>query len=178
MRLKIHSISVATTRWCIRVFVPLGAVCLLAAAFVNTANATVYRWVDDEGKTHYSETVPHYRRTAEAIDAPANNPTAEQRREALMRAQKEKDAAAAIDADKQRFPSSPQPASSAQKPVVKRPTETPSSQTSCETWQRLYEESMACFGSFRTEHGSTQEAFEICNVVAEPPIDRCRWLIP
>jgi len=161
-----------------RHFALVGSLCLLASGLVNTANATVYRWEDDQGKTHYSEIVPRqYQGVAKPVDAPVKIPTAEQRREALEQAQKEKAQAAAIETVRQPPPARPPKAAS--QPVVKRPAQIPTDQTDCETWQRLYAESMACFGPYNVVGGGIkQEAFDVCNVVAEPPSSRCRMLIP
>ena len=180
MSMKIRRILFATPMCRFRPFTLVGALCLLASVSVNAAGATVYRWVDDQGKIHYSEIVPQpYQGVAKPVDAPANDPTAEQRREALGRAQKEKAKAAAIETDRQRLPASAPTASAASQPAGKRPAETPTDQTDCETWQRLYLESIECFGSYRTVRGATKpEAFDVCNVVAEPPPTRCRLHIP
>lgn len=56
----------------------LGIICLLATAAVAS---TVYRWVDEQGKVHYSDLVPErYRNTAKPVDAPPAEPTPEQQR--------------------------------------------------------------------------------------------------
>ena len=160
-----------------RAFVFLCALFLLASAPFSTADATVYRWVDDLGKTHYSEIVPQqYKGVAKQIDTSANSPTAKQRRDAQARAQKPK--SVATDIYQQPLPASEPPAMAAFKPVSKRPDQTPTEQTDCETWGRLYEESMACFGPFKTVRGIKSEAFEVRNVVTEPPQARCRRSIP
>ena len=61
------------------------------APFSGAADAAVYRWVDEQGKVHYSDLVPErYRNTAKPVDAPPAEPTPEQQRAALERAQSEK----------------------------------------------------------------------------------------
>lgn len=175
----------ATPKHRLRLFAFVGALCLLASALVNAAGAAVYRWVDDQGKVHYSEVVPQrYQSVAKRMDAPANEPSAEQRREALARAQQEAtraaDMASERAAERERLPPASTPAAvDAPKPAGKRPAQTPNDQTDCETWQRLYEESIECFGPFRTVGGGIKPgAFEVCNVVVAPPSSRCRLLIP
>lgn len=164
------------SRWRFGYLTLASALCWLASAVVNPAGATVYRWEDDQGATHYSEVVPEqYRSAAQPVDVTATEPTAEQRQDAIMRAQKQKARAEAIRPDP-RQPSANAPLA-ARRPVVKRPAEVPTDQTDCDTWQRLYEESMECFGPYRTVNGIKPEAFEACNVVAEPPPDRCRMYI-
>ena len=152
----------------------LGIICLLATAAVA---ATVYRWVDEQGKVHYSDLVPErYKSTAKPVNDLGTEPTPEQRREALERAQREKAKALAPSAGQSGPTESAQPASA---PPKKRPAQVPNEQTDCDTWQRLYFESIDCFGPYRTVRGGVKpEAFEVCNVVPEPPPTRCRMHIP
>lgn len=158
----------------------VGVLCLLASPLINATGASVYRWVDDQGKVHYAEAVPHrYQGVAKQVGAAANEPSAEQRRDALARAQQEKAKAAEMATERQRPPAGSPGAAAASRPVGKRPAQIPDDQTDCKTWQRLYLESIECFGPFRTVRGATRPgAFEVCNVVAEPPPSRCRMLIP
>ncbi len=58
MTMKIRLILASTPMSRLRHFALVGARCLLASASFNTASATVYRWVDDQGKVYYSEVVP------------------------------------------------------------------------------------------------------------------------
>ena len=179
-----------------RPFVFVVALCLLASLSVSAAGAAVYRWVDDQGNVHYAEIVPQrYQDVAKRVDAPADEPSAEQRREALARAEQNKAKAAELAtqraterateraadeaAERQKVPTGAPPAAAASQPAGKLPAQTPNAQTDCKTWQRLYQESMACFGPFRTVGGGTKaEAFAHCNVVAEPPAGRCKLQIP
>ena len=179
MTMNTRSIPFATPKHRFHPLAFVGAFCLLASALVHAADASVYRWVDDQGKVHYSEVVPQrYRGVAKRIDAPANEPSAEQRREAMARAQQEKARAADMASERKQLPASTPAAVDAPKPAGKRPAQLPNDQTDCETWQRLFEESIECFGPFRTVGGGVKpEAFEACNVVAEPPPSRCRLLI-
>jgi hypothetical protein len=63
--------------------------------------------------------------------------------------------------------------------VGKRPAQVPNDRTDCETWQRLYFESIECFGPYRTVRGGIKpEAFDRCNLVPEPRPDRCRLRSP
>ena len=171
----------ATSRRRLRPAAFIGAMCLLTSASLSVAGAAVYRWVDDQGKVHYAEVVPQrYQGVAKQVGAAANEPSAEQRRDALARSQQEKARAAERHRTLANIPSAANAvsAAAASAPAGKRPAQLPNDQTDCKTWQRLYMESIECFGPFRTAHGATKpEAFEVCNVVAEPP-SRCRMLIP
>ena len=150
---------------------------LLLAASQEALASTIYRWVDDKGQVHYSENVPErFRAIAKPVGKPAADPSAEEQRKALERARKEKAKAATIVHDQVQPPASAAATSSA---PGKRPRQVPNDQTDCETWQRLYQESIDCFGPYRTVRGATKpEAFDVCNVVPEPPPTRCRQRIP
>ena len=155
-------------------------VALWAAATPAGQAATVYRWVDEQGKVHYSDVVPErYRPVARPMDLKANEPTAEPQREALERAQRQKTPAAATSARPVRAAASAASTPVAPPPAGKRPAQVPNEQTDCESWQRLYLESIDCFGPFRTVGGGIKpQAFEVCNVVPEPPPSRCRLRTP
>ncbi|MCB1956103.1 MAG: DUF4124 domain-containing protein [Rhodocyclaceae bacterium] len=152
---------------------------LVAATAVLTATlahaAKVYRWVDEAGRVHYSEFVPEpYRGAARQLELQNTTPTPEQVQNAQERAERDKaQAAGSPDEDEPRGTPMeirvPNP-----RPVVKRPAMTPTEDTNCETWQRLFDESADCFGPFRNVRGGVKpEAFEVCNEVREPP-PRCR----
>lgn len=160
----------------LRRFAVFGSVWLLTAAAAQAA--TIYRWVDEQGRVNYSEVVPErYRSTAKPIDAAPGQPTEEQQREARERAQKERDRAAV--ADPPRPPTrAVAPTAPASRPAAKRPAQVPDEGTDCDTWQRLYQESIECFGPYRTVRGGVKpEAFDRCNAVSEPP-SRCRPRLP
>lgn len=148
---------------------------LLALALSTTATATeIYRWVDEQGKTHFSDVVPEkYKDRAKPVEAKTNEPSPVERHGANERAGTAKAGPpAASTAPTAREASKAQPASSPPK-VPKRPPRGPSENTDCETWRRLYRESLDCFAPFRTARGTTKaEAFEHCTPVVEPPI-RC-----
>jgi hypothetical protein len=135
--------------------------------------ATIYRWVDDQGQVHFSDVVPEkYRKTAKPIDAPAG-PSMEQQHEAAERAAKDKARAAQMSKDRESNKATA-PASASTAPAsVKRPPMAPDESTDCDTWRRLYRESLECFAPYRTARGATNaEAFEHCTPVLEPPA-RC-----
>jgi Domain of unknown function (DUF4124) len=147
----------------------------LALALAAPATATeIYRWVDDQGKTHFSDIVPEkYKDRATPVQAKTNEPSPEERSRASERAGKANaDTGAASTASTARGASTARPAASATS-ATKRPPRAPSEDTDCETWRRLYRESLDCFAPYRTVRGTTKaEAFEHCNPVVEPPI-RC-----
>lgn len=164
----------------------VGALAAALAAGLGSAQpaqaGTVYRWTDDDGRVHYGETVPdRYLGRARPIDAPATAPSAQEQQQALDRARRDKARAAALAAAPGASAASAArpPASAASAPAAKRPARLPDDNTDCSTWQRLYQESLDCFGPFRTVHGGLKaEAFERCNEVSEPPPTRCRSRLP
>ena len=149
----------------------IGALGLFACA--AAAATTVYRWVDDNGRVNYSETVPErYRSVARPVAVPAAAPTADATRDDAGAAAAGKPASAAQPVSRRPPPALP-------KPVAKRPARVPDDSTDCDTWQRLYFQSLACFGPYRTVRGGIKpEAFERCNEVPEPPVNRCRLRVP
>lgn len=157
-----------------------GAV-LCALCSTGAFAGTVYRWVDEQGKVHYAEVVPErYRNKARPVDVTSNAPSADQQREAGERAERERAQAEAIAPPKSRPPARVTSTSTASRPapIAKRPAQVPDDRTDCRTWQRLYLESIDCFDPHRTVGGGIKpEAFERCNVVPEPPPDRCRLYI-
>ena len=131
----------------------------------------ICRWVDGSGRTQLSETFPErYRQGATCTDSQTYELTPAQRQASEQR-QREEQARALRDAAKPAVAASgpPRSAGGATSPSAKRPAELVTDATDCPTWWRLYDESGACFGPFRTAHGGMKaEAFDVCNVVASP----------
>jgi hypothetical protein len=148
---------------------------VLAMALAVPATATeIYRWVDEQGKTHFSDIVPDkYKDRAKPVEAKTSEPSPEERNRANERAGNAKaSTGAASTVSTAKGASTARPAASAAK-ATKRPPRAPSEDTDCETWRRLYRESLDCFAPYRTTRGTTKaEAFDHCTPVVEPPI-RC-----
>lgn len=151
---------------------------LLALAlglFAPVAGATsICRWIDDQGQTHLSEMVPGpYQATASCTDSQRYELTPAQRQEADQRAA-EQARSSRLEAAKQALgaaPSTAQDQTERRPPQVKRPSEAITADTDCPTRWRLYEESMACFGPYRTTRGATKpEAFDQCNDIPSPEV--------
>lgn len=154
----------------------LGAACLVLLP--SAAGATpVCRWVDDGGRTHVADNVPErYRATATCTDSQKYELTPAQQRAAQQRVADDRAKAAraaAVPAPRAASATASQPAARAPGRAVKRPAEVVTDTTDCATWWRLYDESAACFGPFRTTRGATKaEAFDVCNVIVSPE-SRC-----
>ncbi len=139
----------------------------------SCAGATsICQWVDSAGRTQLAEVVPEkYRKVAVCTDSQRYELTPEQRlaaqqRGADERAQARREAARP-PADGASSARSPERAAS--QPSAKRPSGVVTEATDCTTWWRIYDESVECFGPYRTAHGTTKaEAFDRCNVIASP----------
>ncbi|MEO8805915.1 MAG: DUF4124 domain-containing protein [Burkholderiaceae bacterium] len=153
------------------------AIAAFGAAFSLPLHAAdVYRWVDENGRTQLSDTVPEkYRKSAVKIDSRRYELSAEQRTEVDARTAAEK---ARLDeaqrkkalADAAAAASAPASAGSVGKTAARKPADPA---TDCETLQRLYRESEDCFAPFKTVGGATKaEAFQKCTV-AESPVTKC-----
>lgn len=154
---------------------PLRRVALAALLVLGVAvahSATIYRWVDEKGRTHLSDVVPEkYRKSAKRTDSGQYEVPAERRKEAEARAAKDK-ARAAEAARARASQAAAAPASAASAPApAKRPAEGVTESTDCDTWWRLFQESQDCFGPFRNVKGGIKpEAFEQCNPIPSPEL--------
>ncbi len=147
------------------------AVYILALGMLSssaTFATTVYRWVDESGRTHVSDVVPDkYRNSAKPVNLGTYDVSPQDKRQAEERAARDK-ATASI-----RKPglsdTASQPASAASALPTRRPSQGVTSTTDCATWRRLYQESLDCFGPYRTSRGGIKpEAFDHCNPVPSP----------
>jgi hypothetical protein len=160
-----------------RFFARLFALLIASAAFMAAANASViYRWVDDNGRTHIADTVPaRYKDAASRVDTSASKVSAEQRAAALQRAEQARDAArksAIAPAATSPAPShqrsndgraegySLEPDSAAQK--------NDGDDAECTRLRREYDASQACFAQFATQYGIKGEAYQYCKSVPDP----------
>ena len=151
-----------------------GLLGVLAACLAFGASAIdIYRWVDENGRTHLSDVVPErYRDAATRIDSRSHELTPEQQREARERSAREAERADRAPPAAAQAPLSPAPVVPPTA-VVKRPAQTVTESTDCTTWWRLYQESQECFGPFRLVGGGIKpEAFEHCNEIPSPEL-RC-----
>jgi hypothetical protein len=146
---------------------------LLAAAWAllspGAGAASICQWVDDTGRTQLSDRVPErYRGIAHCTSSLQYELSPAQQREAEQRAIDDRRQAREQD-DNPPAPAEPGPSIAAPQPAGKRPVEVVTDTTDCATWWRIYEESGACFGPFRTVLGGMKpEAFEHCNEVPSP----------
>jgi Domain of unknown function (DUF4124) len=144
-----------------------------ALLFALSAEAVViYRWVDENGRTHVSDVVPEkYRKSAIRIDSSQSEVSPGQRQQAERAAARDKGLAEEA-AKRPQSTQAIQPSTSASQPTAaKRPAQGVTDSTDCETWLGLYRQSMECFAPFRTTKGATKaEAFEKCNPIPSPEL--------
>lgn len=133
-----------------------------------TLATVVYRWVDENGRTHVSDVVPDkYRKLAKPVNLGPYEVSPEDKQQAEERAARDK-AAASMRKPGQSEPAS-QPASATSALPTRRPSQGVTSTTDCATWRRLYQESLDCFGPYRTSRGGIKpEAFDNCTLVPSP----------
>lgn len=142
----------------------------LLAPLCSLKAADIYRWVDDQGRTHLSDVVPdRYRDSATRTDSRRYELTPEQQHEANERAAQERLRDPPVNPAASASPAAPTPTAATPAPLLKRPAERVTATTSCTNWWRLYRESQECFGPFRTVGGGVKpEAFDHCNEIPSP----------
>lgn len=150
---------------------PFAALALVLLSTCSGATS-ICRWVDERGRTQIAEVAPErYKKAAICTDSRRYELSAEQRQAAERRVAEDKARArqAAAKPPANGASSSPRPARAASQPGARRPTEIVTDATDCPTSWRIYDESVKCFGPYRTTRGATKpEGFEKCNVVASP----------
>jgi hypothetical protein len=150
-------------------------VLLLFSSAVVAEEASIYRWLDKQGITHFANDVPEaYKDTAKPVEQTVIKPSPEERQRAVERATKLKMEAAQT--------SSPvlveDPSTSTTPPkesmaMRKRPAKAPTKETDCKTWKHLFQVSGECFAPYRVVGGGVkEEAFKHCTPVDQPP-ERC-----
>ena len=134
----------------------------------STAQAsTVYQWVDENGRTHLSDTVPpRYKDVATKIDTSASRVSDKQRQEALERVAREKEQVDA--AERARIESAAKTVDQSAEPKNAPPV-VDSKNADCEQLMRAYRESQECFAPYmRVDGGIREEAHQYCKSVPDP----------
>ena len=141
----------------------------LGLASAGTVATPVCRWVDAAGQTHVADAVPSaYQAQATCTDSDQFELTPAQQRDAERRWADEQFRARNLGV----VPPATAASGAPEVPrSAKRPAETVTDATDCPTWWRIYDESSACFGPFRTTSGSLKpEALDQCNEVPSPEL--------
>jgi Sec-independent protein translocase protein TatA len=148
-----------------RVMISKVALLLFGSLSLATYAADVFRWVDENGKIHYGDSVPErYKQAAKKLDAERANVTSAQRQEAEARLAREKAAAESMRRAREAKLGATQ-SSSAKSPDIARVD----GNAGCAEQMKRYQESLDCFAPYRTARGGIkQEAFQHCTEVKQP----------
>lgn len=131
------------------------AILFLAAFAVSVQAGEIYRWVDENGKTHVSDVVPEKYKGSARLVSPGREPTPEERRAAEERARLDRERATQASPARAAQSAPPEPQAQAE--------------SDCERAHRLYKESQECFMPYRNANGSIRsEAFQRCAQVPDP----------
>lgn len=137
------------------------------ALCMTQAHATdIYRWTDETGRVHMSDSVPErYRAGATRIDSAQYLARDAEVREAATRAERDKaraDAAVERQAPRARPQGLPQTTTAPSQAAADVEAE-------CAMAHRAFRASQECFGPFRNVNGSVKpEALAVCREVPDP----------
>ena len=140
------------------------ALLLLLCSFSLAARADeVFKWIDENGKVHYGDTVPEkYRQESKKVDSSSPEVTDAQRHEAEARTAQEK---ARLDA----LQKSRDANADAVPYAAPSPPDAPKVVNECEEQMRKYLQSQECFAPYRNANGGINpEAFQRCTEVKQP----------
>lgn len=146
----------------------LACCCMASAVHADE----IYRWVDEKGRTQFSDQVPErYRNSATRVDTNPSELTDAQRKEAAVRAAREKAMVERANEERVMPPQAPAAVMGAGDSLTQR-------QLDCERMQREYRESQECFAPFiirgrdgkprRRGAAVREEAFLYCKPVPDP----------
>jgi hypothetical protein len=132
---------------------------LLCSMSSGARGADIFRWLDENGKVHYGDSVPErYKQKAKRVELKDVEPTGAQRPGAAgERARTESPRA------REAGPTAPQSGS------AQTPDATPARADGCEEQMKRYLDSLACFDAYRSAKGGIKpEAFQNCTEVKQP----------
>ncbi|MEO7335455.1 MAG: DUF4124 domain-containing protein [Caldimonas sp.] len=142
---------------------------------VSCCNAgEIYRWVDDQGRTQLSDTVPDkYRKSAVKVDSRAYEVSPEQRKRADAQAARVK-AQARDTGPKAMSPEIPARGGRALAGAASIGGASGAKGADCATLRRVYRESQECFAPFVMANGATNAgAFKTCGPAVPDPSPTC-----
>ena len=143
-----------------------------ASCFSPAYGADIYRWVDENGRIHYSDAAPHRsRKSVTRMDSRQYELTPEQRKEAEARAARDRAASVNVPERKAEAAPSVAPANPPENHASAKP-EAPASD--CDTLLQRFWESYECFAPFMNVNGSYKpNAFETCGPAVPYPAREC-----
>src|SRR5690349_14933853 len=124
--------------------------------------ADVFRWVDDDGKTHYGESVPErFKQNARKVDLTGVGGVSDaQRQEAEARLAREKAKVESLQRGRE------EKADAAPAATTPPPPDAPQAGNECEEQMKKYLASQDCYAPYRNANGSLKpEASERCTDV-------------
>lgn len=131
----------------------------------------IYRWVDGNGRVHFSDSVPdEFKKSATRMDSSKYEISEEQRLRAQQRAAEDAaKARAQEDARGRAAEKEAQAASQAAAAAKGAPRATAGGSIDCEEQHRRYRESITCFAPYVTAQGAVRaEAYGKCETVSDP----------
>ena len=132
---------------------------------------SIYRWTDESGRVHISDTVPEqYRASATHYDARAFERTEEQVRRAAANRSRTAEALRPPLAPPR--PSPPVVQSPGLTTLAKKPPPLDRETADCDALHREFKQAQECFARYRTRDGVRGQAFQMCRDLPAPP-DRC-----
>jgi len=126
--------------------------------------ADVFRWVDEDGKIHYGETVPErYKQKAKKLEGA--DATSAQRQEAQARQAREQARAESLRRAREAKSGEAQPNAEPSPDIAGAGDNT----NTCQAQLKKYLESLDCFAPYMLKGGAVrQEAFQHCTEVKQP----------
>lgn len=148
----------------------VGAMLVLLAGGASAGD--IYRWVDDEGRTHMSDSVPEkYQARAKRYDSKSFEPADDAKREAQARARRDIEQAEAI-ARAKNAPPAATPASSPASVAQAGPEAKP--ETDCEQAWRQFVEQEVCYAPYHPRGAGVRgEGYAACGQPLREPAQRC-----
>ncbi len=145
---------------------------LMALGSSPAYGADIYRWVDEDGRVHFSDTVPQqHKKSATSIDSRQYELSPEQRKEAEARAAREKERSEEIAKQKAAEAATPTKSTPKAGTAAAKP---PAPATDCATLLQRFRESSECYAPFFNVNGSIKNnAYETCGPAVRYPAQEC-----
>lgn len=137
---------------------------LIASGSAHGYASDVYKWTDEQGKTHYGDAVPGVAKEKAEVVEISPKPTAAARKEAEARAAKSK---ALL---RLREKENADPTEGAVRTLLTEKVKPPQTKKDlCQEQRKAYEASYACFDPYRFGNGKIKaEAYDNCKEVTDP----------
>ena len=139
---------------------------LFASVSLAAHGADIFRWVDENGKIHFGDSVPEqYKQRAKKLDSKGAEITSAQRQEAEARLASEKARAESIRKAREAKSDEAQAGAAPTPPV----SPAANNANACEEELKKYLDSQTCFAPYVMKDGAVRpEAFQHCTVVKQP----------